>query len=513
MNKDKPMFDIKENLKNLPDKPGVYLHKDKNGEIIYVGKAISLKNRVRQYFQSKSGLEPKVRAMVSHIAEFEYIVTETEMEALLLESSLIKKFMPKYNVLLRDDKSFPYIKVTLGESWPRLVKTRRRIKDGSIYFGPYTDAAAVDRLIDLLSSIYGLKRCSASRFPEGFRPCLNYHLEQCRGICAGEVDAEEYSKSVEQVVDFLSGNTEGVLSYLNRQMVREAEALNYERAAEYRDQIAAVKAIPDQEKLDEFLSDVRRNRVKVVRRRAEEIARQQQEKINALNDAWQKVGLTGTRRIEAYDISHIAGTDSVGAMVVFEEGKPSRKSYRRFRIKTAPGGGDTDSLQEVLHRRLKRGLDGSPGFLPLPDLLLIDGGVNQVNAVEQVLAALKIKIPVAGMVKDEKHKTRGLLLQGEEKDLKDNRTLLRYISTIQEEVHRFAIEYHRGLRAKKLKKSVLDSIPGIGEKRKAALLKELGSIEAISAADVEVLAGIPGMNRAAAESVKKHLNNSIVKNE
>jgi len=513
MDKDKSMFDIKENLKKLTDKPGVYLHKGKKGEIIYVGKAISLKNRVRQYFQSKSSLEPKARAMVSHIAEFEYIITDTEMEALLLESYLIKKYMPKYNVLMRDDKSFPYIKVTLGEPWPRLIKTRRYVEDGSKYFGPYTDAAAVDRIIDLLSSIYGLKRCSANRFPEGFRPCLNYHLKQCRGICAGEVDEKEYRKTVEQVVDFLSGNTEGVLDYLNKQMVREAEALNFERAAEYRDYIAAVKAIPDQKKLDEFLSDVRRNRVKVVRRKAEEMARQREEKKKAIEEAWQKAGLAGVRRVEAYDISHIAGTDSVGAMVVFEDGEPSRKSYRRFRIRTAPGGGDTDSLQEVVYRRLKRGLDGSPGFVPMPDLLLIDGGVNQVNAAEQVLAALGVRIPVAGMVKDEKHRTRGLIIQGEEKRLKDNRTLLRYISTIQEEVHRFAIEYHRGLRAQKLKKSVLDDIPGIGEKRKTALLKELGSIEAIAAADLEVLAGIPGMNRVAAESVKKHLNNMIVKNE
>ena len=241
------MFDIRENLKTLPDKPGVYLHKDKTGEIIYVGKAISLKNRVRQYFQSKSNLDPKVRAMVSHIAEFEYIVTETEMEALLLESNLIKKYMPKYNVLLRDDKTFPYIKVTLGEPWPRLVKTRRIIDDGSRYFGPYTDAAAVTQLIDLLSDIYGLKRCSAGSFPEGFRPCLNYHLKQCRGICTGEVDPAEYRRSVEHAVEFLSGNTGKVLRYLDEQMVREAEVMNYERAAEYRDKIAAVKAIPIRE--------------------------------------------------------------------------------------------------------------------------------------------------------------------------------------------------------------------------------------------------------------------------
>ena len=500
------MFDIRENLKTLPDKPGVYLHKDKTGEIIYVGKAISLKNRVRQYFQSKSNLDPKVRAMVSHIAEFEYIVTETEMEALLLESNLIKKYMPKYNVLLRDDKTFPYIKVTLGEPWPRLVKTRRIIDDGSRYFGPYTDAAAVTQLIDLLSDIYGLKRCSAGSFPEGFRPCLNYHLKQCRGICTGEVDPAEYRRSVEHAVEFLSGNTGKVLRYLDEQMVREAEVMNYERAAEYRDKIAAVKAIPDQEKLDDFLSDVRRNRVKVVRRKAEEMANREREKQEALKVAWQKAGLAGIDRIEAYDISHIAGTDSVGAMVVFEEGKPSRKSYRRFRIKTAPGGGDTDSLREVVFRRINRGLEQSPGFLPMPDLLLIDGGTNQVNAVEQVLAEMEVSIPVAGMVKDEKHKTRGLILRGKEMDLIDNRVLLRYISTIQEEVHRFAIEYHRGLRSKKLKKSALDDVPGIGEKRKAALLKELGSIEAIAAADVLILEKIPGMNRKAAESVKKHLN-------
>ncbi|MFA7660360.1 MAG: helix-hairpin-helix domain-containing protein, partial [Anaerovoracaceae bacterium] len=330
--------------------------------------------------------------------------------------------------------------------------------------------------------------------------------KQCRGICTGEVDPTEYRKSVEGVLEFLSGNTGGVLRYLDEQMVREAEVMNYERAAEYRDQIAAVKAIPDQERLDDFLTDVKRNRVKVVRRKAEEIANRERQKQEALKEAWQKTGLTEINRIEAYDISHIAGTDSVGAMVVFEESKPSRKSYRRFRVKTAPGGGDTDSLREVLTRRISRGLEQSPGFLPMPDLLLIDGGINQVNAVEQVLTEMKVHIPVAGMVKDEKHKTRGLILKGEEMDLLDNRVLMRYISTIQEEVHRFAIEYHRGLRAKKLKKSVLDDVPGIGDKRKTALLRELGSIEAISAAEIETLEKIPGMNRKAAENVKKHLN-------
>ncbi len=506
------MFDIRENLKALPDKPGVYLHKDKDGEIIYIGKAISLKNRVRQYFQSKSNLDPKVRAMVSHIEEFEYIITETEMEALLLESNLIKKHMPKYNVLLRDDKSFPYIKVTLGETWPRLVKTRRIQDDGSRYFGPYTDAAAVTLLIDLLSDIYGLKRCSTVSFPEGFKPCLNYHIQHCRGICTDIVDNVEYRKLVDQAVEFLSGHTKGVLGYLNHRMEKEAEALNFERAAEYRDQIAAVNAIPDQERLDEFLSDIKRNRIKIVRRKAEEHARLLEEKKKALSEAWEKAGFRNIRRIEAYDISHIAGTDSVGAMVVFEDGKPLRKSYRRFRIKTASGGGDTDSLQEVLYRRLKKAQEQSPSFLPLADLMLIDGGINQVNAVKQVLSALGFQIAVAGMVKDDKHRTRGLIYEGEEKNLRDNRVLLRHISAVQEEVHRFAIDYHRGLRSKKMSKSALDDVPGIGEKRKSALLKELGSIEAIAKCDTDTLAKIPGMNRAAAENIKKHLN-IIVKNQ
>lgn len=507
------MFDIKENLKNLPDKPGVYLHKDKDGQIIYVGKAISLKNRVRQYFQSASKLEPKVRALVSHIEEFEYIITETEMEALILENSLIKKNMPKYNVLLRDDKTFPYIKVTLQEEWPRLIKTRRVLMDGARYFGPYTDAAATVQIIDLLSSIYQLKRCGSHNFPQDWRPCLHYHLRECRGLCTGEADPDRYRKDIEQVMEFLNGDTKGVLAYLNQRMEEEAEAMNYEQAAFYRDIITSVSTIPDQEKLDEFLSDVKRNRVKVVRGKAEEIARKEQEKLAALEDAWAIVGLPGVHRVEAYDISHIAGTDAVGAMVVFVDGYAQRKAYRRFRIKTAPGGGDTESLQEVLFRRMKRGLANDPGFSILPDLLLIDGGANQAVAAQQVMNALGVDIPVAGMVKDEKHRTRGFLYGGTEFDRDTNRVLLKYIGVIQEEVHRFAIEYHRGLRAKKMKKSVLDEIPGIGESRKKALLETFGSIEGIAKAGPDALQNLPGMNRVVAQKVIKHLNNSIVKNE
>lgn len=507
------MFDIKENLKSLPEKPGVYLHKDGDGNIIYIGKALSLKNRIRQYFQSKSNLDPKVRAMVSNIAEFEYIITSTEMEALILESALIKKHMPKYNVLLRDDKSFPYIKVTVKETWPRLIKTRRIIEDGNLYFGPYTDVTALEKLIELLSDIYELKRCSTQSFPEDFRPCLNFHIEKCKGICSDNVDIDAYRKSVDQVIQFLSGNTEGIEEYLKNKMKEASDEMDYEKAAEYRDQIIAIRAVPNQEKLDNFISNVKRNRVKVVRRKAEESKKLEEERIKAIQEAWMKSGLSGIKRIEAYDISHIAGTDAVGAMVVFEEAKAVRKNYRRFRIKTAPGGGDTDSLQEVVYRRLKRGIEGHPGFIPMPDLLLIDGGINQVNAVKEVMEALKISIPVAGMVKDERHRTRGLIIGTDEIRLSEEKVLRKYISSIQEEVHRFAIEYHRGLRAKRLKKSILDDIPGIGEKRKALLLKEFGSIDKIRDADIDSILKIPGMNKTAAENVKKHLNNPIVKKQ
>ncbi len=508
------MFDIKENLRNLPDTPGVYLHKDKEGNVIYVGKAISLKNRVRQYFQATSRMDPKVKAMVSHIAEFEYILTDTEMQALLLEAQLVKKYMPKYNVLLRDDKSFPYIKVTLGDHWPRVIKTRRVLDDGARYFGPYTDVTALHQIVDLFYDVYGLKRCAGQSFPEGWKPCLNHHIGKCKGYCALPANHQEYLDAIRQILEFLGGDTHDVLHYLNQKMQEEAAALNYEKAAQYRDQISAISAIPNQEKLDSFLSQVGRNRVKVVRRYAERIAEKEKEKREQLDVSLKKIaGISADSRIEAYDISHIAGTDAVGGMVVFQDGKPERKAYRRFRIRTAPGGGDTDSLQEVLYRRIKRGLSGDQSFLPLPDLLLIDGGKNQVNAVSQVLSALGVSIPVAGMVKDEKHRTRGLIFGDVEIDLKGEPPLYHYIGRIQEEVHRFAIEYHRGLRTKKLQKSALDEIPGIGDKRKQALFANFGSIEAIAKADIDVLRGLPGMNLAAAEAVKKHLNNFIVKKE
>jgi excinuclease ABC subunit C len=618
------MFDIRENLKKLPDKPGVYIYKDQFGEVIYVGKAISLKNRVRQYFQASSSLAPKVRALVSHIDVFEYIITDSEMEALILECNLIKKYMPRYNVLLRDDKTYPYIKITLSEAYPRLIKTRKVLHDGGKYFGPYTDVGAVNQIIDLLNRIYPLKKCSALKFPAGFKPCLNYHIGQCLGICTGTVDKKEYGLVIEEITEFLHGRNSRMLASLHAHMAEEAMAMNFERAAEYRDYIQAVHTIAEKQKvvlntpldldvilttstasgfsaktedlssesmeatrthgviffvrqgklsgsenyqiqtllnegpegiltafieqyysdlnfvpkeilvsdelgdkalLESWLTGLKGSQVKILvpqrgekkallemakknvtemTKSLEERASHQKEKLGAITEALAGfIQVDGQRlnRIEAYDISNTSGVDSVGVMVVFSEGKPKRKDYRRFRIKTIEGPNDYGSLQEVVYRRFKRGLDGDPGFSTLPDLLLIDGGENQVSVVKQVLEAMKLNIPVAGMVKDDRHRTRGLVYQGKELVLKEQPVLFNFIAGVQEEVHRFAVGYHRGLRTKNLQKSALDDIPGIGVKRRNALLTHFGSIEKIRAASLEELCSVPGMNKNAAEKI------------
>lgn len=601
------MFDIRENLKMLPDKPGVYLHKDKLGQVIYVGKAVSLKNRVRQYFQSSRNMDPKVRAMVSHIEEFEYITTSTEMEALILENNLIKKYMPQYNVLLRDDKTYPYIKVTTNEPYPRILKTRKIYHDGCKYFGPYTDVTAVNQLIDLLNGIFALKRCSAQKFPGGFKPCLNYHINQCKGICTGLVPREEYLEAVDQVVELLNGKNKKVLDYLNKKMTEAAEAMNYEKAAEFRDYIAAVNAISEKQRvvllsagdmdvilgakgennahvilffvregrlsgresyhlqameedelpevvsafikqyysdsaiipkeilvesepgevklMEDWLSQLRGSMVKIIvpqkgdkkalldmaKRDVIEMMKTLDERANNLREKNAAVNSSLARflggppkdlwRVEAYDISNTNGVDSVGAMVVFEGSNPVRKDYRRFKIRTVEGPNDFGSMQEVLYRRFKRGLQGDQRFGKMPDLILMDGGKPQVAAAEQVLSAMKVSIPVAGMVKDDKHRTRGLLYGERELDLKDDPALFRYIASVQEEVHRFAIDYHRGLRKKSLQKSVLDTIEGIGEKRRNALLVHFGSIDRIREATLEELCHVPGITKPAAEKV------------
>ncbi len=612
------MFDIQEHLKKLPDKPGVYLHKDKLGQVIYVGKAVSLKNRVRQYFQSSRNLDSKVRAMVSHIEEFEYITTNTEMEALILENNLIKKYMPQYNVLLRDDKTYPYIKVTTNEAYPRILKTRKVLHDGCKYFGPYTDATAVNQLIELMNRIFALKRCSAQKFPGSFKPCLNYHINQCKGICTGLVPREEYLKDVEQVIDLLNGKNKKVLEYLNQKMIAEAEIMNFEKAAEYRDYISAVKAVAEKQRvvllsagdmdvilgakgendahivlffvrqgrlsgresyhlqameeddlaevvaafikqyysdntlipreilvegelldtqlIENWLAEIRGSQVKItvpqkgdkkalldmakrdvieMMKTLDERASNQREKNAAINSEleslvpllsvknipdkkdWQWKGW----RVEAYDISNTNGVDSVGAMVVFEGSSPMRKDYRRFKIRTVEGPNDFGSLQEVLYRRFKRGLQGDQSFSKMPDLLLMDGGKPQISAAEQVLKAMKIELPVAGMVKDDKHRTRALIYQERELDLKNHPVLFRYIASVQEEVHRFAIDYHRGLRKKSLQRSALDAIDGVGEKRRNALLSHFGSVDRIKEASLDELCQAQGITKPIAEKV------------
>jgi excinuclease ABC subunit C len=613
------MFDIQENLKKLPDKPGVYLHKDKLGQVIYVGKAVSLKNRVRQYFQSSRNMDPKVRAMVSHIEEFEYITTNTEMEALILENNLIKKYMPQYNVLLRDDKTYPYIKITTNEAYPRILKTRKIYHDGCKYFGPYTDVTAVNQLIELLNGIFALKRCSAQKFPTGFKPCLNYHINQCKGICTGLVPKEEYMEAIDQVVELLNGKNKKVLDYLTAKMTEEAEAMNFEKAAEYRDYITAVNAIAEKQRvvlltagdmdvilgakgekdahvilffvrqgrlsgresyhlqameedklsevvsafikqyysdtttipkeilvesaladadlMEEWLAGLRGSMVKItvpqkgdkkalldmakrdvieMMKTLDERASNLREKNAAINTALEKFigkASNGQWRVESYDISNTNGVDSVGAMVVFEGSSPVRKDYRRFKIRTVEGPNDFGSMQEVLYRRFKRGLQGDQSFGKMPDLILMDGGKPQVSAAEQVLSAMKVDIPVAGMVKDDKHRTRGLIYRDQELDLKNDPVLYRYAAAIQEEVHRFAIDYHRGLRNKSIQRSALDTIEGIGEKRRNALLTHFGSIDRIREATMEELCQAPGMTKPAAEKVLEWAADGHRKNE
>ena len=607
------MFDIKENLKKLPDTPGVYMHKDELGQVIYVGKAVSLRNRVRQYFQASANSNPKVRAMVSHIAEFEYITCATEMEALILENNLIKKYQPKYNVLLRDDKTYPYIKVTTSEEYPRVVKTRIIKKDGDRYFGPYSDAGAVNLIVDLMNNIYSLKRCSMTEFPKGHRPCLNYHIKKCVGVCIGKADREEYLADIDKVIEFLSGREKPLIKHLTELMQAASSDMRFEEAAVYRDYITAAESIsekqrvtmisgrdldvvltvkddknsfvvlftvrdgklsgretfqvqasdgddrgeitaefikqyysqwaqvppeilvetelPENELLEEFLSrDGRKVRIfvpqkgdkrnllrlaqsdvtEMVKTLADK-AQANYEKERALSEevAWtlREGGFScgeGPYRIESYDISNTNGVDSVGAMVVFEGTRKVRKDYRRFKIKTVEGPDDYGSLQEMLYRRFKRAKEGDPAFAILPDAIFMDGGQGQVTAAEKVLAAMKLDIPVAGMAKDDSHRTRAIVFaDGREIDLRQHPVLFKYCGTIQEEVHRFAIEYHRNLRNKNSIHSVLDSIQGVGPTRRNALLNHFKTVEAIKKATAAELAEVPGITEAVAENIVK----------
>ncbi len=630
------MFDIEDNLKKLPDSPGVYIHKDKLGNIIYVGKAISLRKRVRQYFRASSAPDPRIRSMVSQIAEFEYITVGSEVEALILECNLIKKHRPKYNILLRDDKTYPYIKVT-NEEYPRVLKTRLVKKDGSHYFGPYSDAGAVNRIVDLLNSAFSLKRCAASSFPEGYKPCLNYHINECKGICSGEVSPDEYDAAVSGALEFLRGHTEPIISELKEKMRVASETMEYEEAAACRDNIEAVKTLSEMQRvvlhsgdeadvilpcltesgsyivvfsvrdgkligretyqmdgnlsadteselvmefikqhyigmpnipgeilvshklseaelLEKYLSEIAGHKVKILRpergkKRAlvqlafgdvtemvktiddrAEAAREREEALGweiwslleEMEPGYEAGKYDGRKfRVEAYDISNTNGIDTVGGMVVFEGLKPDRKSYRKFKIRNVEGPDDYASMREVLSRRFLRVFNksGEAAFSVLPDIILMDGGKGHVNAALEVIKPTGFHIPVMGMVKDDKHRTRALVYHGRRSEeeffelpLAKKPLLQKYIGRIQEEVHRFTIDYHRNLRGRSIQKSVLDEIKGIGPVRRKALLEEFGSVDAIRKAategtvaeSVDCLAQVPGMNRSAAENVSEY---------
>ena len=589
------------------------MHKDKLGNVIYVGKAINLKRRVSSYFVNSASHSSKVRSMVKSIEEFEYITCKTEMEALILECNLIKRYEPKYNVLLRDDKTYPYIKLTLNEEYPRLIKTRLIKKDGARYFGPYSDVGAVNRALELLNKLFMLKRCSATSFHEGFKPCLNYHIGECGGICTGLADRDEYMKDIEKLTELLSGRDKSLENELKVRMKEAAENLEFEKAALLRDQAEALKALrnvqrvtmvsgkdldmvftvghgpnctvvlfpvrdgklsgretflmsnaenweadnsedgegygeyekvisefikqyysqlanppkeiliphpikeaamigemlgtrihtPERGEKHQLLELAARDVVEISRSleiRVETQKEREQELRNALARilGYEKKGY----RVESYDISNTNGVDTVGAMVVFSDLKPVRKDYRRFRIRTVEGPDDYGSLQEMLMRRFRRALENDSGFNTLPDLILMDGGRGQVTSAEKVLTALKLEIPVLGMAKDDSHRTRALVNgEGQEILLKDYPLLFKYCGTIQEEVHRFAIDYHRSLHNRNSIGSVLDEIPGIGPKKRTALLNHFETIKDIREADKDKLMECPGINEKNAEAI------------
>lgn len=607
------MFDIQEELKKLPAKPGVYIMHDEKDAIIYVGKAISLKNRVRQYFQNSRNLGIKKEQMVQQIARFEYIITDSELEALVLECNLIKEHRPKYNTMLKDDKSYPFIKVTVNEEYPRVLFARRMKKDKSKYFGPYTSAGAVKDSLELIRKLYHVRTCNRS-LPRDIgkeRPCLYYHIKQCKAPCQGYISKEEYNEQITGVLDFLNGDYKKLLKELEEKMLAASEEMRFEEAVEYRDLMQSIQKIGERQKitgsqgedkdviamaadeedavvqvffirdgkmigrdhfylkiaadassgqvllnfvkqfyagtpfipkelmiqeeieetqvLEEWLSKKRGQKVRIrvpkkgtkeklvelAARNAQMVLSQDREKlkreegrtIGAMKEICQLLDLEDITRVESYDISNISGFESVGSMVVYEKGKPKRNDYRKFKIKSVKGPDDYASMEEVLTRRFRRGLQEKEdpeevgGFRQFPDLILMDGGKGQVHIAESVLKSLGIDIPVCGMVKDDNHRTRGLYYQDREIPIGHSTEGFKLITRIQDEVHRFAIEYHRLLRSKGQIHSVLDDIEGIGPARRKSLMKYFKSIEAIREASVEDLRKAPSMNIQAAEKV------------
>lgn len=609
------MFVIEEELKKLPAKPGVYLMHDEKDEIIYVGKAISLKNRVRQYFQSSRNKGVKIEQMVTHIRRFEYIVTDSELEALVLECNLIKEYRPKYNTMLVDDKTYPFIKVTVQEPFPRIMMVRRQAKDKAKYFGPFTSSQAVKDIIDMVRKLYRLRSCGRT-LPRDIgkeRPCLYYHIKQCDAPCQGYISSDQYRESIDEVVKFLSGHYDGILKELEEKMLEASEQMEFEKAIEYRELISSVKKISEKQKItdagrpgedrdvlavareegdavvqvffirggrligrdhfylrtdpDETKAEIlasfikqfyagtpyiprelllpyelaeadlltewmtkrrghkvtftvpkkgekeklcelaQKNAAMVLAKDKERLIREAGRTTGAVRELEKIIGIAGIHRMEAFDISNTNGFASVGSMVVYEDGKPKRSDYRKFRIKGVEGADDYASMREVLTRRFQHGLkekeEGKEfgGFTVFPDLILMDGGKGQVHIAEEVLDALHIQIPVCGMVKDDRHRTRGLYYRDEELPIRTDSEAFNLITRVQDEAHRFAIEFHRKLRAQGQVHSILDEIPGVGPKRRKDLMKHFQSLDAIRQADVEELKKLPTMNEKSAQDV------------
>ena len=593
-------FNIEEELKKLPSKPGVYLMHDERDAIIYVGKAISLKNRVRQYFQSSRNKGVKIEQMVTHIARFEYIITDSELEALVLECNLIKEHRPKYNTMLMDDKAYPFIKVTVQEDFPRVLFARQMYKDKSKYYGPYTSAAAVKDTIDLIHKLYGIRTCNRQlpKMQGKERPCLNYHIHQCPAPCQGYISKEEYGESVKKALNFLNGNYAPILKELEDKMQQAAEEMEFEKAIEYRELLGSVKKIAQKQKItnsdmedkdviamakdredavvqvffirdgrligrdhfclhiaaddkkeeilaafvkqfyagtpyipreimmqyeigeaqviESWLSDrkgqkvhirvpkkgekeklvelAQKNAKMVLDQDKERIRREEGRTIGAMQEIAGLLNLPEISRVEAYDISNISGFQTVGSMVVFEKGKPKRSDYRKFRIRGVQGADDYASMEEMLTRRLSH-------YETYPDLIMMDGGRGQVNIALKVMDAVGVHVPVCGMVKDDHHRTRGIYFNNVEIPIDRDSEGFRLVTRIQDEAHRFAIEYHRSLRSKEQVHSVLDDIKGIGPARRRALMKAFQTLDDLKAASEEELAQVEGMNSLSARQV------------
>ncbi len=618
------MFNIDEELNKLPDKPGVYIMKDVKKEIIYVGKAKNLKKRVRQYFQSSRNQSPKVNALVRNIKEFEHIIVDNEVEALILEANLIKKHRPKYNILLRDDKQYPYIKITTNEKFPRVLKTRKVLKDGAKYFGPYPNGYAVNDTLEIIRNLYPIRTCKLNldKIPANDRPCLNYYIGRCLAPCQGYVKEEEYNLMIDEIIMFLNGREEHLVKVIEEKMEKAAKDLDFEKAAKYRDQINSLNLILEKQKIvstslvdrdvigmskgiedvciqiffiragkivgrehfilsdvaledrgeilssfikqfylgtayvpkeifvekefkdmevvaewlrekrgskvtihvpkrgekSELMEMVRKNASDTLKHYGDKIKIKQKKSKDILKELQSILQLEELPyRIEAFDISNIQGVEPVGSMVVFENGIPKKSDYRRFKIRTVIGPDDYGSIEEVVSRRFKRGLKekelikkrsiDTGGFSTFPNLVMMDGGKGQVNVAKKVLEELNINVSVCGIVKDDYHSTRGIIFNNEEINISKNSEIFKLITRIQDEAHRFAISYHRSLRSKKMFKSVLDNIEGVGEKRKKSLLRHFGSVDNIKKASIEELIQAESINKKVAKNVYNFFRN------